>query len=121
MPDLRASEIRDAYSFDIPSVIKFCLKLSMVGVASFFFSLKDGVPLSDSPTSLGFGVKVTGFVLTISVTEGTGIVFAVLELLESMLLNLSKRCLTPGLLERKGEIQVLLSGPITSVKHPSLC
>ena len=97
MADLRAFEVREADSFDIPSVKKFCLKLSTPGVASFLFPLKDLVLL-----------KTTGFVFIVLVTEGTRIVFVMLELLESMLPNLSKLYLIHGLLERKWEKHILL-------------
>lgn len=55
--------------------------------------------------------KVIVFVLMVLLTEGTKIRFVMLELLESMLLELSKLCLIPDILERKGERISFYMGP----------
>lgn len=55
--------------------------------------------------------KVMVFVLMVLLTEGTKIRFVMLELLESMLLELSKLCLIPDILERKGERISFYMGP----------
>lgn len=55
--------------------------------------------------------KVMVFVLMVLLTEGTKIRFVMLELLESMLLELSKLCLIPDMLKRKGERMSFYMGP----------
>ena len=68
----------------------------MPGVASVLFHLKDEVFWSDLPRGFGLAAKLIGSVLIVLVTEGIGIVFVILELLESMLPDKSKFCLIHG-------------------------
>ena len=67
---LWAPEIRETNSFDVPSVNSFYLKLSMPGLASFLFQLKNGVLRSDVPRSFGLGKKLMHSMLIVLVTKG---------------------------------------------------